>query len=394
VVKAVAVKIKGISLQGEPVLLEIENGRILRRTPIPDEDGLPRLLPVLVDLQHNGALGYSYNNLREDGEKELEEIASHLLRHGVGRVLPTLTTADYAILETGAHSLNGILEHNRKLNRLFMGIFHEGVFISPEYGWRGGHQEQFIRKPDWEKFSRLNELSGGRVRVVNLAPEVDGALDFIPKAVRAGIKVSLGHCNPASEIIHKAADSGASMVTHFGNGSAPVIHRFANPFWGFLDDTRLNLGLVGDGFHLPPEIVRTALRCKSAEHCYMVSDANIYSGCPPGLYHRIGGQDCVVEANGFFHVAGEEILAGAWFQLDRCVEFLTKKCGVDFETAWKLCSVVPASLVGADLPVLAEGDEATFVVYDHDRIRQTFFCGEIWSTSDDVENERMHPLEF
>ena len=168
------------------------------------------------------------------------------------------------------------------------------------------------------------------------------------------------------------------MITHFGNGAAPEIHRFANPFWGFLDDERLNAGLVGDGFHLPPEVVRTALRCKGMENCFMVSDANIYSGCAPGLYHRIGGQDCVVEENGYFHVAGEEILAGAWFQQDRCVEYLTGRCGVAFEAAWKLCSVTPAALAGIDLPDLSEGAEATFVVYRDGKIEQTLFRGERW----------------
>ncbi len=370
---------QGLSLDGEAIGLEVKNGRIERRIPIPSEPGLPHLLPVLVDLQHNGALSHAYNNLNGEGEKELEVIAGHLLRHGVGRVLATFTTAEYSILETGARSIHGVLDRNRGLNSLFCGIFHEGVFISPEYGWRGGHCPEYIRKPDWARFRHLNELSGGRIRMVNLAPEVDGALDFIPKAVSAGIRVSLGHCNPNSETIHRAADLGASMITHFGNGAAPEIHRFANPFWGFLDDERLNPGLVGDGFHLPPEVVRTVLRCKGEAHCFMVSDANIYSGCPPGLYHRIGGQDCVVEPNGFFHVAGEEILAGAWFQQNRSVEFLTGKCGLPFESAWKLCSVYPAGLAGIDLPDLSEGSEATFVVYAGNRVRKTIFRGEEWT---------------
>ena len=372
---------KGLPLEGKPIGVEVENGRIVRRTEIPPEPGLPRLLPALVDLQHNGALSHAYNNLNGEGEKELSIIAEHLLRHGVGRVQATFTTADYSILETGAKSICGVLDRDRRLDTLFCGIFHEGVFISPEYGWRGGHCPEFIRKPEWERFSRLNEISGGRVRMVNLAPEVEGALDFIPKAVKAGIRVSLGHCNPDAATIHRAADLGATMITHFANGAAPEIHRFANPFWGFLDDQRLHPGLVGDGFHLPPEVVRTVLRCKGTENCFMVSDANIYSGCPPGLYHRIGGQDCVVEPNGFFHVAGEEILAGAWFQQDRCVEFLTERCGLDFETAWKLCSVNPAALAGIGLPDLTEGAEATFVIYDDHKIRKTVFRGEEWTAA-------------
>ena len=367
---------EGITLEGEAVRLTVENGWIAHRESIPFSPELPRLFPCLVDLQHNGALGHAYNNLQPSSEDELDVIAGHLLRHGVGRVQATFTTAEYSILENAARSLKGLLDGNARLNTLFCGIFHEGVFISPEYGWRGGHKPEFIIRPDWERFRLLNEFSGGRVRMVNIAPEVEGALDFISNAAQAGIRVSLGHCNPDSATIHRAAECGASMITHFGNGSAPQIHRFKNPFWGFLDDERLNPGLVGDGFHLPPEVVRTALRCKGKEHCFMVSDANIYSGCKPGLYHRNGGQDCVVEPNGFFHVKGEEILAGAWFQQNRCVDFLCGRCGLELEEAWRLCSVTPARLAGISLPMLKENEEATFVVWANGGIEKTVFCGE------------------
>jgi N-acetylglucosamine-6-phosphate deacetylase len=160
-------KFRGLTLEHKAVELQVENGYIVKRQAIPAEPTMPRLLPCLVDLQHNGALGYSYNNLTlETGEQELETISAHLLKNGVGRVLATFTTADYSILNTGANALNKILSNNKKLDTLFCGIFHEGVFISPEYGWRGGHQPQFIRKPDWEIFSHLNEKSGNRIKMV------------------------------------------------------------------------------------------------------------------------------------------------------------------------------------------------------------------------------------
>ncbi len=366
---------QGITLDGEAVEIRVNGEEIEAVRAIPPVPGLPRLLPVLVDLQQNGALGHAYNNLNGDGRSELRIIAEHLLRNGVGRVLATFTTAEYSRLKTAAATLRKVLDGDPVLNSLFAGIFHEGVFISRDRGWRGGHVPDFILEPDWEKFRQLNRLSGGRVRMVNIAPEEPGALDFIGKAAASGVRVSLGHCKPDSETIHEASRRGASMVTHFGNGAAPEIHRFANPFWGFLDDPALSLGLIGDGFHLPPEIVRTALRCKGPEHCFMVSDANIYSGCKPGLYHRIGGLDCVIEDNGFIHVHGQEILAGAWFQQNRSVEFLVETCRIPFDTAWRLCSVTPAALAGLSLPMLRAGEEASFVIYSYNKIQRTVFKG-------------------
>ena len=375
-------KYRGINLDGNAVELTVDNGVITSELVISETPGLPYLLPVLVDLQHNGALGEAYNNLLPGDDTALRKIAEHLLRHGVGRVLATFTTADYSRLERAATALCGILDNDQELASLFPGIFHEGVFISPDAGWRGGHAPEFIRKPDWEIFSRLNKLSGNRVKVVNVAPEVPGGLEFTARAAAAGIKVAMGHCHPDRGVIRQAAEYGATMITHFANGAAPEIHRFNNPFWGFLDEPALSPGLVGDGFHLPPEVVRTAIRCKGAENCFMVSDANIYSGCAPGLYHRIGGLDCVIEDNGFIHVAGQEILAGAWFQQDRCVEFLTQKCGVDFFTAWKMASVYPARIAGIELPLLNCGDEASFVIYENDHIVKTVFRGVEYSGKD------------
>lgn len=367
---------RGITLEGEAVEVTVSGPVIASVTPAGRTPGLPRLLPALVDLQHNGALTHAYNNLTEDSGGELEEISAHLRRNCVGRVLATFTTADYPRLRRAAAALGRMLGENKEASSLFAGIFHEGVFISPDPGWRGGHAPEFIKSPDWDEFSRLNELSGGRVRMVNVAPEAEGAMDFIRHASSAGIKVALGHCHPDTAVIRKAAACGATAVTHFANGAAPEIHRFRNPFWGFLDTEELSLGLVGDGFHLPPEVVHVALKCKTPEKCFMVSDANIYSGCAPGLYHRIGGLDCVIEENGFIHVAGQEILAGAWFQQNRCVEFLTGRCGVGFDIAWKMCSVTPARIAGIALPMLKKGDEATFVVYPEGGKPELVFRGE------------------
>ena len=368
---------RGITLEGEAVELQISGSVIVSKKSVVPQPDMPRLLPALVDTQHNGALSYAYNNLTgPDAECQLEAIGALLKRNLVGRVLATFTTTDYPRLQHAAGVLKKVLDSNRNLNTLFCGIFHEGVFISPDPGWRGGHAPAFIRKPDWESFCVVNENSGNRIRVVNVAPETEGAMAFIEKASSAGIKVALGHCHPDTGTIRRAADAGASMITHFANGSAPEIHRFSNPFWGFLDEDRLAAGMVGDGFHLPPEVVHTTLRCKGENNCFMVSDANIYSGCEPGVYHRIGGLDCVIEENKFIHVAGQEILAGAWFQQNRCVEFLTENCGVSFESAWKMCSVNPARIAGIDLPMLNAGDEATFVVCPQNNKPYLIFKGE------------------
>ena len=352
---------RGITLDGQAVELETRRGVIVAARAVEAAADLPRLLPPLVDLQHNGALGFAFNDMRENPSEPLRAVADYLIANGVGRAMITFSTAPYGHLAEAAAALDKALSADAGLSRLFCGIFHEGVFISPDRGWRGGHDPAYILPPDWDRFRRLNEAGGHRVAMVNVAPEQPGAMAFIRRAAAAGLKVSLGHCHPDTAAIASAVDNGATLVTHFANGAAPNIHRFKNPFWGFLDNPGLTLALVGDGFHLPPEVASVVFKVKGPAGCFMVSDACRYSGCAPGRYRRLGGLDCVVEDNGYIHVAGQELLAGSWFQNNRGVEFLVNRAGFDFAVAWRLCSLTPAKAAGIALPNLRVGDEATFV---------------------------------
>lgn len=367
---------RGILLSGQAAEVTVRGSSIASVRGIAAEPGLPRLLPGLADMQHNGALGFPYNEMDERAGEKLAQIGAFLHRHGVVRVRPTLTTMPYETLGKAVKAMDRVLSGDRSLAALFCGIFHEGVFISPEAGWRGSHAPDYILPPDFELFSRLQEKAGGRIRAVNIAPEVEGAFAFIEKAVKSGVQIGIGHCDPDTEQIRRAAACGASFVTHFANGAAAQIHRFKNPFWGFLDTPELALSMIGDGFHLPPEVVRTALKVKGHERCYMVSDANAYSGCPPGEYRRPGGIVDYIEPDGFMHTADRDVLAGAWFQLDHGVGFLTGKCGLAFEDAWRLCSEIPAAICGADLPRLRPDDEASFVVWDGKIVNTVFRGGE------------------
>ncbi len=371
---------KGITLDGKAVAIEVAGDKISSVEDIEKTPQLPRLFPVLVDLQHNGSLGTAYNELNESNRGKLLDIGEHLLRHGIGRVFATITTIPHEMLCTAAGTINSELLNNRLLDRLFCGIFHEGVFISPQLGWRGSHPPQFISPADWDKFQKVDESSGNRIKLVNVAPEEPGALEFISKAVAAGKKVALGHCCPGSDTIREAVDRGAGFVTHFGNGMAANIHRFKNPVWEFLSNESLTLGLIGDGFHLPPELVRTVMLAKGREKFYMVSDASALAGCPPGIYDRFGGMQTVIEENGHMHLPDQDVLSAAWFQNDHSVKFLMDSLGMSLEDAWSQCSTIPAGVMNIFLPDLRVGSEASFVVVEEQssswNIKTTIFCGQ------------------
>jgi N-acetylglucosamine-6-phosphate deacetylase len=230
--------------------------------------------------------------------------------------------------------------------------------MSFEQGWRGDHDVNCIKEPDWDLFRKIDDASGNRFLTINIGPEVPGAMEFISKAVDAGKKISIGHCNPTTEQIREAVKRGADRVTHFANGANPTLHRFKNPFWELLDNPKLKLGLICDGFHLPPEVVSVAMKIKGRNNCLVVSDASSYSGLKPGIY----GGTRQLEANGYRHVIGQDILAGSGCQQNTCVNFLMQHLGFSFLRAWYQCSQIPAASVGLTLPSIKVGEEASFVI--------------------------------
>lgn len=371
---------EGRQLDGSAVRVQVGGGRITAASAIADRAELPWLLPPLVDLQQNGALGVHYDHLTPETADTLETAADLLLRKGVGRVYATFNTRPYDLVCLAGQTFAGRLAQSRKLASLYFGIFHEGVFISPVDGWVGAHPKEYVRAPDWDLFRRFDEAVGGRTRVINLAPEEPGGLAFIEQAVAAGKVIALGHCCPDTATIREAVRRGASRVTHFGNGAAVQLHRHQNPFWEFLNNAGLQLGLIADGFHLPPEIIQVAFRQKGRENCYVVSDSSGKAGCPPGVYGKDGSVRMVIEANGFMHVEGQQVLAGSSCQMDTCVEVLVNRVGLTFPEAWAQCSLIPARVAGVELPRPVAGAEATFVLADWrgDRLQlqKTIFLGE------------------
>ncbi len=352
---------QGELADGRQVDVEVTDGLITGVRDIAAKRDLPSFFPILVDLQHNGALGCAYGAMAEDDHHRLHETATLLRRHGVGRCLPTLVSESEPAVLKAVSCLDMWLAADADLSLLFAGILHEGGNISPEDGWRGVHPREHIYPPDWDRVARLDEKSGGRIRLVNVAPEEPGGLEFVKRAVGAGKLVALGHCNPNAATVHAATAAGASLVTHFGNGARGVVPRFDNPFWAMLNEPGLTFSLIGDGFHIPADLAGVVRRCKGADGYYMVSDAGHLSGCPPGHYEAYG-EECVVETNGHLHVAGESRLAAAWFQLDRSVEWLVETQGLLLREAWRQCSEVPARILGLDLPQIEVGAEASFVL--------------------------------
>lgn len=356
---------------GEPVALEIQEGRVARwelcATVEHAEPSLasrwPWIAPGLVDLQVNGYGGQEFSSAELTPEK-VAGIAQVMEGFGVTRFCPTLTTESIEVLCHALRTVARACDQSPQVGRRVAGIHLEGPYITPEDGARGAHPRQHCRTPDWDEFQRLQDAALGRIRLLTMSPEFDGSLEFIQKVVRSGVLVAIGHTAATPARIREAVDAGARMSTHLGNGSHLVLDRHHNYLWAQLAEDRLVASLIGDGHHLPPELVKVFVRAKTPERCVLVSDLSGQAGQAPGRY---ASPFCDIEIlpSGRLVVAGQRaLLAGASQPLCAGVANVMRFAGVDLACAVRMAVHQPAATLGIKPGGLAPGDPADLIQFD------------------------------
>ena len=351
----------------EPVALEIQGGSIASVTPLSSANGnLPYIGPGFVDVQINGYGGQEFN--------DFDLTTEHVLRIsrdqdvcGVTRYCPTTTTHSF---ELHAHVMRTIAlacETIPEVASRVAGIHLEGPYISREDGPRGAHPLAYCRPPDWNEFSRWQEASGGRIRIITLSPEYDEAPQFIAKAAKSGVLVAIGHTAASSEQIKAAVDAGARFSTHLGNGAHGQIRRHPNYIWDQLADDRLWASLIVDGHHLPASVVQSFVRGKTPGRCLLVSDITGMAGMPVGRYDRPGLGAVEVLEDGRLVVAGQrQYLAGAALPMGVAIPNVMRMAGVSLKTALEMASVRPAELLGETPVRLESGAAADLILFKLD----------------------------
>jgi N-acetylglucosamine-6-phosphate deacetylase len=259
-------------LDGACVTVKIVEGvihSISRQGPDVDRDGASSgpdlwIAPGLIDIQINGYAGVDFAD-QDLRAKDMVRATRALWKAGVTSFLPTVTTNSRERLATSFRLLSEA-GRDPAIAASIPGFHLEGPYISPLEGYRGAHMEEFVREPDWEEFQMLQEICDNGIKLVTVAPEIDGAVSFIRKAVSSGVVVSLGHHNGSPGQIRMAADAGATLSTHLGNGCANMIHRHNNPLWPQLAEDRLSASLIVDGHHLNRDEVICFYRMKGPYH--------------------------------------------------------------------------------------------------------------------------------
>ena len=308
----------------------------------------------LFDLQLNGFGGYDLN--AGPDAQTVRDLAAAVHASGVSRFAPTLITASRAALTDALRAIAEARDSDPLVKHAIPFVHVEGPHIAPEDGPRGAHPAQHVRPPDLAEFDAWQAACGNLVGLVTLSPHWPETSDYIRGLRARGVHVALGHTNAASDAIAAAAEAGATLSTHLGNGIAAVLPRHPNPIWTQLAEDRLWASFIADGHHLPAETFKAMLRAKTLDRAILVSDAVALAGAAPGIYDMPIGGRVELKANGRLEVAGTPFLAGAATSLVFDVATARRMAGLTWADALRLATVNPRKLF--DLPALTVGAPA------------------------------------
>lgn len=300
-------------------------------------------IPGLVDLQVNGYKGvdFSGSDLTQDN---FAWACRELLSAGTTAFLPTLITSPPEIYERNLPIIASVIDKKEFRGRV-LGIHLEGPFISAQDGARGAHDARWVRKPDVAWLEGLLRFADGKVRLITIAADQDGAEDLARCAVSHDVTVSLGHHMANEQDLERLVAVGAKALTHIGNGVPALLSRHRNPVWAGLANDNLSATVIADGHHLPPSMLKTILRAKGPERCIIISDASPLAGLPPGEYWSMSAQVRLEEGGKLYNPA-TGYMAGSSATILACANHLVSLGLAGFNELVTMFFYNPLRLVG------------------------------------------------
>lgn len=313
------------------------------------------VIPGLIDIHSHGNSGYDFSN----GEG-LEAMMRYYASHGITSVTPASMTLAVETLEHAYGEAYTFSKHRPDGCARLIGINMEGPFFS--YNKRGAQNPDFLLNPDYDTVLRLQEAAGGLLKIVCVAPELEGALDFIEKAA-GEFTISIAHTETPYDIAREAFARGACHMTHLFNAMPGIHHRNPGPIGAGSENDSVYAELICDGMHVSPSSIRMAYKLFPGRIC-IISDSLSCCGLPDGQYESGGmavflKDDLCRLADGT--IAGS--VCNAYSGMLNCVRF-----GIPREEAILSATINPArqakcaDLVGS----IEEGKLADFVVCEED----------------------------
>lgn len=358
-----------------PADVRIEDGRIAEVAPAGSLSGGEVLdasgkyvTPGFVDIHIHGAAGEDFCDSVDGDAKHVRAMQQYLGSQGVTSFLGTTMAFSEEILGGIFSTIRPLLGAEGE-GAVLRGVNMEGPFFNKSK--KGAQAEKYIIDPDWEMFQRLFEASGGSIRLLDVAPELPGAMEFIQKAAKL-CTVSIAHTSATYEQAKDAFAHGASHTTHLFNAMPAFTHRAPGVVGAAADDAA-HVEMICDGIHLHPAVVRAVFALFGAERVCLISDSMRACGMPNGVY-TLGGQT-VYMTDGRATLE-DGTIAGSATCLAECFRRAVK-FGVPLESALRAATINPAQAAGLfdELGSVTAGKRADLLVLGRDLVPEAIFIG-------------------
>ncbi len=326
------------------------------------------LIPGFIDIHIHGALGCDFN----DGTHEaFDKITQFVASHGTTSLLATTSTVSVEAVKNAAkttkNKMNGITNGAQVL-----GLHMEGPFLNPSA--LGAQNPDFVKKPSAEALDGILEECSDVLKLITVAPECEGAVEFIKEMKKRNVSVAIGHTTATYDETVQAFEAGADMLTHFYNTMTPLKHRDPGVVGATFENGNVNIQLICDLIHVHAAAIKIAIKNMGIKNTVLISDAMSGTGLGDGIY-SLGGLDVYVE-NGVARIK-EGNLAGSTLTLDVAMKNMLS-LGYTMADVVSFLSENPARAIGVDnrKGYIKEGFDADILIIDENfDVVQTFVNG-------------------
>ena len=326
------------------------------------------VIPGLVEVHSHGNSGADFS----DGDYEgLKRMAKFYAQCGATSFAPASMTLPYDVLSKAFATGRKLHEEAPEGYARFMGIQMEGPYFS--YAKRGAQNPDYLKEPDFEGFKKLYDACGGLIRIVDIAPELPGAAEFVEKAGKL-CTVSIAHTDSDYDHAKAAMDAGVTHLTHLYNAMPGIHHRNPGVIPAAVENENVQAEIICDGYHIHPVSVRLAFTMFK-NRMILVSDSGRCAGQPEGYQFDLGGQMAEIRG-GVAKLVGTETIACSASNMWDCLRN-TISWNVPEEEAVRAATWNPAKALGAQDKIgsIEEGKYADFVITNADYSEKRVFIG-------------------
>lgn len=313
------------------------------------------VIPGLIDVHSHGNSGADFS----DGDYEgLKAMAAYYASVGVTSFAPASMTLPYDVLEKAFANARKLADEAPEGLSVLRGIQMEGPYFS--YKKRGAQNADYLKEPDFEGFKALQDACGGLIRIVDIAPELPGAAEFVAKA-KDLCTVSIAHTDADYDHAKAAVDAGVTHLTHLYNAMPGIHHRNPGVIPAAVENPNVRAEIICDGYHIHPASVRLAFTMFK-DRMILVADSGRCAGQPEGYQFDLGGQMAEIRG-GVAKLVGSDTIACSASNLWTCLQNVLA-WGIPEEEAVRAATYNPACAIGADKVVgsIETGKVADFLV--------------------------------